>query len=126
MCIWSDKPLEKKIAKEDIEVIKVLKCTEDNKLTSPYMTVLMKTLKLSVDDVTWVIGETKKVNIKTEERIRGRYMTTSGLYSCKSVYFGHGKLYKKFRAIIPKGSEYYEDYDKYCSNQLKIVEEIID
>lgn len=123
MCIWGEKPLEKKIAEEDIEVIKVLECTEDNELTSPYMTVLMKTFKLSVEDVTWVIGETKKVDIKTKKS-RSGYVTTSGLYSCKFKYLRHGKLYKEFRAIIPKGSEYYENYEGYCSNQLKIVEEL--
>lgn len=126
MCIWENKPLEKKIAENNIEVIKILECEEDGTLRSPYMARLTKKFNLSEEDVTWKIGETKRANTGTEERIPGIthiYLTTSGLYSYKTNH-KHGAIYKSFKAIIPKGSEYYENYEGYCSNQLKILEEL--
>lgn len=57
------------------------------------------------------------------------YKSKKGLYSYnyeksrRKFYFLSDKL---FKAIIPKGSKYYisEDEIEYCSNKLKIIEEV--
>jgi len=134
MCVYSTKQLEKKVAETDIDVFKLLLC-RFGKLYSPYMLYnrFRRSLKitLSLEEITWELGEMKSVSlgeVKTKCTSQGIiFMTSSGLYSVSSPNsIGHGGC-KMFKAIIPEGSEYYEGVNgEYCSNQLKIVEEIIE
>lgn len=135
MCVYSHKPLEKKIAEKDIEVRKLLYC-KSRKLLSPYMMCDGKVksrynIDLTEEEISWTIGETKTVElaeITTKMMLSGFpvYITSKGLYS---IHVGenipHGSNYKMFKAIIPVGSEYYEGHGGYCSSALKIIEECV-
>lgn len=119
-----------KTAEEDIEVVKSLKCKEDNQLLSPYTSFVLDEFGLSLEDVSWKINETKESNIEILE-IKGftentYYRTAKGLYSFKTQKDANiiGITCKKFKAVIPKGSQYYEGTYGFCSNKLKILEEL--
>lgn len=135
MCVYSHKPLEKKVAEEDIEVRKLLYCVS-KKLLSPYIGTDGRAkrkygMDLTEDEVSWTIGETKTVElaeITTKMMLSGFpvYITSKGLYSIHvRENIPHGSNYKMFKAIIPAGSEYYEGHGGYCSSALKIVEECV-
>jgi len=134
MCVYSNKPLEKKIAEKDIEVYKLLRCDSDKLYSSYASTEKFKEryeIELSKEEITWKIGETKTTElgeVDTRETTKGTiFFTTKGLYSfpIQNPVISFGSKYKMFKAIIPAGSEYYEGInDEYCSNSLKIIEEV--
>lgn len=143
MCIVSNKPIEKKIAQKNIQTIKLLRC-DGKKLESPMIiamyqkhfyekdgfalskNLIMMMLNLSDKDLIWKRRRTRKEDIKIECNKNGEYYTKSGLYSFKpGKVCKHGSSFKEFIAVIPKGSEYYEDDNQYCSEKLRIIKEYV-
>lgn len=137
MCITFKIKPGKQISAEDIVVYKILKIKENYELISPIIPVSTRRklqekynkdfgeehiLKMLGRTVTWCINETKEYKLGNIIIGNDGFHTSSGLYSYASreCICKHGKSYKEFKAIIPKGSEYYTDGKQYCSNKLKI------
>ena len=111
MCFDLNKGVtEASIAKKDIVVFKGLdRGSTWNRLRSPYQ------------GTPYTIGKTKAAALKRKDV----WMSINiGLHSCKSYRSARSHAPYVFRAIIPKGSYYYENRIEYVSNKLRVVGEV--
>ena len=126
MCLNLDQP-EKRIAENDIEVIKViLRDKNTGKLISPVFESIYEPGKEKTEDLKIILDG---FSFPKEE-----YRTSSGLYSyyketdpkiCKATLcaFGNNNL-EAWKAVIRKGSEYVVSGSQFCSNRLTIISKI--
>lgn len=114
------------IATEDIEVVKVL-YSEPIKILwwTFYSPPIMRRKLYRIGKISHsILKPSKKKNYCYYESEKGlySYIDYKKAYNEWLIF----KRYKAFKAIIPKGSKYYisEDGMTYCSNRLKLIEEI--
>ncbi len=107
--------LEKKITEEDIRVVIPCEEKESGKIISTYP--IKREYELS---------KVKRLLFIFCIRRRKVYRYYRGLDSFKSEYYYaiHGESERMFRAIIPKGSKYYTDGIRFCSNKLKVISDM--
>lgn len=137
MCIITHEKLEPQIAEKDIEVIKILSYKEEyfkflfinfkrRKYQSPYFDKIYKLKRTYTSRISY-----NYISDKNE------YQTKDGLYSFANKVsitlnmgfypIPHGYRRGMFKAIIPKGAEYYTNSrGEFCSNKLKILSHIED
>lgn len=130
MCWETRKTPIKKIAESDLKVYKILRCIE-NRIVSPIK-----------HEFAWELNKTYKTELDSPDYCGRINIITLGFHSlldspklCKTVFFRFTEWCIKnhtvilytineyvFEAVIPKGSEYYEnEYGEIVSNQLKII-----
>lgn len=107
--------LEKKVAEEDIRV--VIPCEE-----------------IGPGKIISTFPKKREYELNKIERLlfifcirrHKVYRYYRGLDSFKSEYYYaiSGKTERMFRAIIPKGSKYYTDGIRFCSNKLKVISDM--
>lgn len=107
--------LEKKEAEEDIIVVIPCEEEESGKIISTYPTKR-----------EYELSKVKRLLFIFCIRRRKVYRYYRGIDSFKSEYYYaiSGKTERMFRAIIPKGSKYYTDGIRFCSNKLKVISDM--
>ena len=107
--------LKKKIAEEDIRV--VIPCEEKDS------SLVISTYPRKRE---YELNKVEKLLFIFCIRRHKVYRYYRGLDSFKSEYYYaiSGKTEKMFRAIIPKGSKYYTDGIRFCSNKLKVISDM--
>lgn len=133
MCWKTRKTPIKQIAESDLKVYKILKYVE-NYIISPirgFIWELNKTYKTELDNPNYYIDERRNVincgfhSLLDSPKLHRTMFFASRIWYIKSSDI---MLYSPneyvFEAIIPKGSEYYENENgEIVSNQLKIIKQ---